>query len=186
MKLRWFLKRVLAPAAMVVTMGTSAALAATLTFNGSDDSAFVVTDGRVVSGRCGPSGPECLALNNRSKTTTITAADGGVFSAVSFWFQLLGQGTNNTLFVESSGGGSVALDVATFGANNGGQVFSLANLAGFMNITSLTFQSSNGGNVRVDDVTLDSVSAVPLPASGLLLLGAFGLMAGAARRQRKA
>lgn len=185
MKLKKITKHLLATAFSVVAMGAPAAFALTIEFDGSpDESAFVYTDARLVSGNCGPSGPQCLALNNVEQTT-ITADGGGTFSAISFWFQLLGQGTNNTLIVDSSSGASVELDAATYGTNNGGQVFSLASLTGFSDITSLSFSSTDGGNVRIDDIALD-VAPIPLPASGLLLIGPLALMLGAARRRRKA
>ena len=50
-------------------------------------------------------------------------------------------------------------------------VIDLTSLFGFSDVTSITF-TSTGGNVRFDDLGIPS--AVPLPAAGLLLLGALG------------
>lgn len=177
------MRRLLAGAFTLATLSAPAAYAATIDFDGSpEEAAFTFTDARLVGGNCETQGTKCLALNNNEETS-VTASDGGTFTATSFLFQLLGGGTNNTLFVDTSTGGSVALDAETFGFNDGGQTFSLSGLVGFTNITSLTFSTSNGGNVRIGDLELN-VAPITLPASGLLLFGPLALMIAARRRRQ--
>lgn len=169
--------------------------AATLTFDGANtdpyfEDGFVVDPARIVNGNCdGASGAPCLALND-NETSAVTADDGSAFSITSFWFQLLGRGTDNTLTVTSSSGGSLSLDASTYGTNDGGQVFDLTSLADYAtawsDILSVTFASSDGGNVRIDDIGLEGgggVAPVPAPAAGLLLLSALGGIAFAKRRK---
>jgi hypothetical protein len=171
--------------------------AATLTFDGAKtdpytEDGFVVDPARIVNGNCdSASGAPCLALND-NETSTVTANDGSAFSLTSFWFQLLGRGTDNTLTVTSSGGGSLSLDAATYGRNDGGQVFDLTTLADYAtawsDILSVTFSKTGGGNVRIDDIGLEggggAIAPVPVPAAGLLMLGALGGLAMMRRRRR--
>jgi hypothetical protein len=165
---------------------------------------------QIVSGNCDSlSGKPCLALNNNS-LSTLTALNGSAFTVTSFWFQLLGNGKEekeaeeeteknkktlkvqevprNTLIVESSLGGYLELTELDYPNNNGGQVFDLSSVSDFAtmwtDVTSLSFSKKNSGNARIDDIEID-VAAVPVPAAGLLLIGALGAL-GAARRRRKA
>ena len=168
--------------AMIGTVGH----AATLTFDSANvdpyvEDGFMIDVARIVNGNCDAvSGRPCMALNNND-VSVLTRVGGGTFSLASFWFQFLGRGAVNTLTVVSDLGGFLALDAATFGRNDDGQVFDSSALALFQNVTSVTFSSSLGGNVRIDDIV---VAAIPVPAAGLLLFGALGGLA-ALRRRRK-
>lgn len=187
-------KRVTLGAVFCLGLGSGAAMAATLTFDGPDvgpyvEDGFVVDDARLTSGNCdSPSGPPCLGLND-NETSVVTALDSSAFTVTSFWFQLLGIGTDNTLTVSSSTGGLIDLAVSEYDANDGGQVFDFSSLPDFetfwSGITSLTFTSSNGGNVRIDDITLNGdVAPIPLPAAAVTLLAALGLLGAVGARRR--
>ncbi len=171
-------------ACLAALSGTSA-LAATLSFDGPNvdpyvEDGFAVDPARIVNGNCDSlSGRPCLALND-NETSTVTTLDSSAFAVSSFWFQLLGQGTDNTLTVTSSAGGTLSLPVSTYDHNDGGQVFDFTSLSDYgtawSNLVSLTFSTSEGGNVRIDDLELTGggVAPVPVPAAGLLLLTAIG------------
>lgn len=175
--------------ALLAICGATAASAATLSFDGASaggaasytDQGFTFTPVRIVNGNCGAANP-CLALND-NETTTITRVGGGTFSLTSLWFQLLGQGTNNTLTVTSSVPAWVVdLPESSYPHNNG---FTIDFASVFANVTSITFTTaSNGGNVRIDDLVLVP-SQVPVPAAaGMLALALGGL--GLAGRRKKA
>lgn len=174
--------------ALLAIGAATAASAATLSFDGAftgnaasyTDQGFTFTPVRIVNGNCGVANP-CLALND-NETTTITRVGGGTFSLMTLWFQLLGQGTNNTLTVTSSILGSVIdLPESAYPHNNGFTI----NFASLIDVTSVTFTTaSNGGNVRIDDLVLVP-SQVPVPAAaGMLALALGGL--GLAGRRKKA
>lgn len=188
------LRRSALAALLTLSAGAGSAYGATLTFDGSTsgpyvEDGFLVSDARIVSGNCeSASGDPCLALND-NETSVVTSTGGDAFSIASFWFQLLGEGTDNTLTVTSSAGGTLDLSVSDYGFNDGGQVFDFTSLPDFgtlwSSLSSLTFTSSGGGNVRVDDITVSGdVAPVPLPAAAAGLLAALGLL-GAVRARRK-
>jgi hypothetical protein len=103
----------------------------------------------------------------------------------SFWFQFLGNHGTLTLtpFNGATAGTPVSLTEATFGSNDGGQLYSTA----FIGITSLLFAVTDTGNVRIDDINVigrdDAPALTPLP-SAILLFGSV-LAGGAAFRWRK-
>ena len=144
---------------------------------------------RIVNGNCDSlSGRPCDALND-NETMTLSRVDGQVFNLVSFWFQLLGNGTDNELFVTPDPGSTTSYPQSVWGNNDGGQYVT----PNYMDVTSVTFSTGNGGNVRLDDfeVTVNTPppppppNPVPVPAPVLLLLaGLTGL--GVAGRRRKA
>ena len=167
----------------IVSFG-SAATAATIDFSTASNGPNTpyVEDGlsfdiaRIVSGNCSTNGDHCLALND-NEVSVLTKVGGGTFSLASFWFELLGRGKGgrepilNTLTIMSNLGGLLNLGVLEFDHNDGGQVFDLTLLPLFQNVTSLIFTTTDGGNVRVDDLVLaGGPSQVPLPAGGALLL----------------
>lgn len=176
-----------AAAFAILTLG-SAASAATINFDGTkpgdkfnyEEAGLIFDVTRIVNGNCdSASGKPCMALNNNEQSI-LTKIGGGLFSLSSFWFQLLGNGTGNTLLVETDKG-SLSLPVGTWGKNNGGNVIDLTSNTDFFDVAYVKFFTTNGGNVRVDDLT--TPSAVPVPAAGLLLAGGLGLMAAVRRRR---
>ena len=137
---------------------------------------------RIVNGNCESNATKpCAALNN-NEVTVLTRVGGGTFTLDSFWFQLLGNGTGNTLFVASpSDTNSYAETDAMFDNNDGGHTIMPTNM---MDVTSITFSTNNGGNVRLDSINVSvpggpGPGPVPVPAGFLLLgtaLAGFGLI----------
>lgn len=165
--------KILAVAGLCVGLiwSTATTFAATITFDGPDTSpyledGFSINPARTVNGNCGIDNP-CLALND-NETSTLALVGGGVFTLDSFWFKLLGDGTPNALIVTPYIGSiaqtAITLAVGAVYDHNTGYIYT----GPIANITSLVFSTIDGGNVRIDDI---SVSAVPLPAA-LPLLGA--------------
>ncbi|GAA3873423.1 VPLPA-CTERM sorting domain-containing protein [Celeribacter arenosi] len=119
-------------------------------------------------------GSSCLKLsNNQSALLTFS---GGAFNIMSFLFN--GKG-NDGAFDFSYDGGAVT---ATYTESNNGNTMTLAepNLTG---VTSVLFVNKSGGSSRIDDINVSTISEVPLPASGLLLLAGLGGLA--MKRRRK-
>lgn len=179
--------------AALVMAGAAASFAATVDFTGAGaqgggsytEDGLVFDDIRIVNGNCdSASGRPCGALND-NETSTLTQVGGGTFTLSSFWYQLLGNGNPNTLTVMSDLGGLLTFASDVVGHNDDGHTVDLTGLALFQNISSLTFSTTDGGNVRIDDLVLAGTgpSEVPLPAGGLLLLGGLGALA--AFRPRK-
>ena len=157
--------------ALAAMMATSAT-AATIDFTdaGAQGGGSYIEDGlvfddvRIVNGNCAStSGPECGA-ENVNETSTLTSVTAELFSLESIWYSVQGKGT--VLTIATNLGGFIEL-----GAALSGTVIDLTSLFGFTDVTWITFTGTNG-NVRFDDLVL--ASPVPLPAAGLLLLGALG------------
>ena len=169
--------------------------AATLDFTGAQNGHQTpyVEDGlsfdiaRIVSGNCGIA-KGCAALND-NEVSVLTKVGGGTFSLTNFWYELLGKGsggkkpTTNTLNVMSNLGGLLSFAADVVGHNDGGHVADLTMLPLFQNVTSLTFSTTNGGNVRLDDFGLSIPSTVPLPATAWMLFTGIAALAGIRRRK---
>ncbi len=177
-------------AALVLSGGATTSFASTVDFTGAQaqgggsytEDGLVFDDIRIVNGNCdAASGKPCGALND-NETSILTLVGGGIFSLSSFWYQLLGNGNPNMLSVTTDLGGILTFASNVDGNNDGGHVVDLTGLALFQNITSLTFSTVGGGNVRLDD--LGGPSAVPVPAGGLLLVAGLGALAALRRRKQ--
>lgn len=165
-----------------VSSGTNASL-------GGD---FVADDIRIVNGNCADK--PCAALNN-NEITTVFRTSGLGFVVDSFWYQFLGNGTDNSLTVSVATSATdfmndvfttfMTFTAAVVGNNNGGQV-----AAGPVDeVFAIRFAdaSQGGGNIRIDDLKLTVDTApIPLPAGGALLITALGGMAIARKRKKAA
>lgn len=163
--------------AMALSMlAFNSANATTIDFGTGSGSSPYVEDGysfnssRIVSGNCDPIN-SCLALNN-NETTVMTFA-GGAFTLESLHFTLLGKGANNTLTVFETGNASNAFSFSTPAYTHNTYYTALFGNQ-FAGVSSITFATNSGGNVRIG-----GVEAVPLPAAAWLLgsglLGLIGL-----------
>lgn len=191
--MKHFLKAGLFAAALALSAGVfaTASVASTLDFTGAGaqgggayvEDGLAFDDIRIVNGNCDAvSGRPCGALND-NETSILTKVGGGTFSLTSFWYQLLGKGhdESNTLFVTTDLGGLLTFAANLVGHNDDGHYVDVSALSAFQNITSLTFSTNGGGNVRIDDI---EVAAVPLPAGGFLLIGGLGALAALRRRKQ--
>jgi hypothetical protein len=177
----------LAAAALVAGAGLigSAASAATLIdFNGDKTADPYPEDGfsfapiRIVNGNCIDGG--CLALNDNESTGMTYTSAPGLFTLTGLSFKLLGKGTGNALTVTGSNGTSLSYAVAAYAKNT---YHALLFTNEFANVSSVTFSTGGGGNVRVDNLSA-TAAPVPLPAAGLLLIGGLGVLGAASRRKR--
>lgn len=174
--------------AMTMTAGAASAVT-TIGFGTNAGSGASYSEGgftfepfRIVNGNCFDG--SCLALNDNETTTMSLGGD--VFSLSSLGFSLLGGGTPNTLTVTGSNAMSVSFAVGDYGHNNGYHFIDFLADAGFTglfdDVTSITFATDGGGNIRLDDIGA-AVSTVPLPAALPLLLAAIGGLAFVGRRR---
>ena len=137
---------------------------------------------RIVSGNCFAdplTDPEKCAAENKSELIRMTAVDGGAFDLTSIWFQILGNANASNAFkiYDAINKVTALFGQPTYVKNTGYTVL----LTQFMGVTELFFSSSpNQGNLRIDNV---NATPVPVPAAGLLLLGALGGLAALRRRR---
>ncbi|MCR8726315.1 VPLPA-CTERM sorting domain-containing protein [Frigidibacter sp. ROC022] len=164
----------------------------------------VVSDVFTLSNPIGSnSGPNCpsdagesveapCGLVNNGQMGTLTAAPPVVeFDLVSMWIERVcnGQCTVPTFVVKGYyANGTTIATYFSAGFADGKIDFDDIGSGGYWNgLTKVEFSQIDGsGNVRYDNIAVRyTTAAVPLPAAGLLLLGAFGAL-GAVRRRRKA
>lgn len=179
-----FLRRAIA--ALVAVAGCAgAAQAATVNFDGAKtdpylESGFSFTPARLVSGNC-LSG-QCLALNDNETTGMTLVSPPGPFTLASLYFKLLGNGTGNTLTISGSNGTALSFSVPTYAKNTYHQALFTTE---FQDVTSIIFSTTEGGNVRIDDVGA-TPAPIPLPGASLLLIGGLGALGAVSRRKRAA
>lgn len=181
----------------VAVTASGAASAATVDFTGAQpqgggaytEDGLMFDNIRIVNGNCNAlSGAGCGAYN-KNEASVLTQVGGGTFSLTSFWYELLGRGSGggkkfvaNTFYVASNLGGLLTFAANAVGNNDGGHVVDLSTLALFQNVSSLTFSTNGGGNVRLDDLAI-APAPVPLPAAGLMLLAGIGGLVGLRKRK---
>lgn len=155
------------------------------------DGGFAFDPVRIVNGGCLEKG--CAALN-KNESMTMTLVEGGIFDLRSISFSLLGEGKKKSdagggaLVLTTNTGVTLSFTTADY-SHNSFHTFAL-NADQFRGVRSVAFTSTGGGNIRLDSFaaaisTSSSVSAVPLPASLWLMLGALGGL-GLARSRRAA
>ena len=108
----------------------------------------------------------------------------GLFTLTGLNFNLLGKGTDNTLTVTGSNGTVRSFAASAFAHND---YHSVLFTTEFQDVSSVTFSTGGGGNVRIDELTATPTPApVPLPAAGLLLIGGLGALGAVSHRKRAA
>ncbi len=154
----------------VVVFGTTTLGASAATLLSSGDFSI---DGQTTSGNCPTADTPCILLANAGPNSTATLSiGGGAFDLSGFFYSLQGTGSQVTatsdlggVFVNTNPQGSIT-----------GLFADLTGVSGFTGITSVQFTNTGNGTVRVGGFSGEApIPAVPLPASGLLLLGALGL-----------
>jgi len=183
-------------AAGFIALGGTAS-AVTIGFEGTNatpylEGGFTIDDARIVGGQCAAG--SCMGLN-KNEVSILTRVGGGTFTLDSFWWQR--DGTPSQLTVKAYNGASL---IATYVlgaafAKNTPHTFSTV----IADITSLVFDNTGNGNVRVDGIGLtlppvvnpptpgNPVGDVPIPGA-VWLMGsviAAGAGFGAARRRRQ-
>lgn len=177
---------------LAVFLAAGPSLAATIDFTGVPnqnggsytEDGLVFDDLRVIPtvGNCqSASGAKCAAMNRNEVAVLTSIISGGLFTLTSIWYDV--QGSKSVLTLTSNLGGLVVL-----GPTPSPGTFDLTSVAGFANVTSVTFtaDTQQNGNVRFDDIGIGSdVAPVPVPAAGGLMLLGLGALA-AFRRKRAA
>lgn len=182
-------------AAIALTATAGAAQAATVDLSGGsfDGAAYVAGGFRFDSvnltsgsgnGNCGAfGGGTCLQFNQNQTTVMTTDPAGGAFDLNSISFVIAGQnGVLNVTDFSVDPLGELLVNVGVGDTINGSttvthnDLFTL-NFAGAADgVTSIRFDNTGKGNVRIGGIDADIVSAIPLPAAlPLLLTGLAGL-----------
>jgi hypothetical protein len=139
---------------------------------------FVFAPARIANGNCLSAGG-CLALNDNETTTLSRSPEQARFSLTGMSFSLIGNGTGNALTVTGSNGASFSYAVGAGFAKN--SYHALLFPTEFVGVHSVTFSTTDGGNVRIDDL---AVAPIPLPAAAWLALSGFAAL-GATRLRRR-
>jgi len=167
-------------------------MAVTLTFDAASatpyiENGFQIDVVSLDSGNCdGTSGAKCLALNPGA-TATLTKFGGGVFTLNDFGFE--SQGQPPELTVKSYSDATLVDTVPITDTKNVWHLFSSYH-GPLANITSILFDNTGTGNIRIDDIYIyvasgETVVPIPgtLPLFGTGLGGVMGLLY--LRRKRK-
>jgi hypothetical protein len=178
---------------MLALAGT--ANAATMTFAGGppggapyDEAGFRVDDARIVNGNCdsavfGGSGPSCMAINKNENSSTVTNILGLEFTLDSFWYELLGNPNENVQLTVTLKNGSTTVATLFYDSPKGGNGAVASGLAVYGLLTSVKFDNTGEGNVRIDDIGL---TPVPVPGAALLFGTALAGVGFMSRRKKAA
>ena len=163
MALRHQVLNAVAVAAVFAVIGTSQpSMAVTLTIDGSGtpytEGGFQIDPVRIVNGNCdGASGKPCLALNT-NETSTLTQTGGGAFTLNSFGFEFEGQ--PSVLTVTAYSGATLEDTIVYGGPSDLGHpdknVWYVV-FPAIANITSIVFDDTGTGNIRIDDINVTSL-----------------------------
>ena len=166
-------------AASLLAVAPASAATVTLDFNSPVPAPLTLDADSpgIIDGNCADR--PCLGVN-KNGPAVLSIASPLTFSVASFWFQLLGNKADMTIETDK---GSISLTEALYPHNNDGQIFDASLNLIFQDITYLSFLM-NKGNGRVDDIAVNYPAPVPLPATGLMLLGALGGIAALRRKKQ--
>lgn len=173
-----------AAAAVLLTVGAATAASAVTYDFDTSLVGFSGTGGQIVSGNGCFSG-DCLQINSQNGPFELSYSM-GTFSALSFLYR--GDGSGSEITVSSTSGGPALSFSSTLFVDNpgGGQdIYKGVFTPTLTGLTSLFFDSTGNGTVRIDNIEVTPASPIPLPATGLLLLGGLGIM-GLRRKKRAA
>jgi hypothetical protein len=189
---RNFMRAFLFGVVAALALGAAApVMAAPVTFGGQPGNHAPYTEGAFTAGpriqidnsnNCPFGSRPCVKLNNGNFSTfDLTRTDGGLFDFTGFDFSLEGQGrrpfAGNTLTVTLFD--ALNALIGTIVLSTGNPLYphntDLSWLGSYTDLSRVTFTSTNGGTVRIDNIGV-TPSAVPLPATaGMLLAGLGGL-----------
>ena len=160
---------------MAVTIGFDGATPGTI--NNYVENGFQIDIARIVNSQCATD--PCLAINP-NETTILSKIGGGSFTLDLFHFYLAGMPPILTVTPYSgiTALTAIMLDTANYAMNTG-----LTYSTPIANITSIVFENTGAGNIRVDDINVSGTplpGAFPLFATGLGVVGLLGW-----RRKRK-
>jgi len=145
-----------------ITIASTIAASAATVLNTGDFS----TSTALTSGNCPYGAPSCVILNN-ADTFELTYS-GGVFDLTSFDYGLQGSGAQLTALASD---GSTFTSTLMQGNNPDN-----TEVVNWTDILMVTFSHVGTGTVRIGGFSGSvPMAPVPVPASGLLLIGALGL-----------
>ena len=162
-------------------------------FAGTNNETMVYGAATVCAGGCTYNGTQSLRIYNGydsayagivPHSVVMTRTDGAAFDLVSLDMTgfFAGFDEDPTYQMALTGAQSSGPDVTQSFAVPSGGAFTTILTPGFTSVTSVTFQS-NVYSVALDDIVVAQVGAVPLPATGLMLIAPLMIGGWAARRR---
>jgi len=166
------IKAIVLAAALVGATSLSASAATMLS-----DGDFTI-DGQQQSGNCPTSVTPCIVLTNAGPNSTAELTySGGTFDLAGFFYSLQGTGAQVTVSTTTPGYTPLSF------TNQQGSVTGLEAILNWTGVGSVLFSNTGNGTVRIGGLSGSvPMSPVPLPTSGLMLLGALGLGVAARRK----